>query len=143
LKGPAKIHLDDPNLVARKGEDFGVTSPAAINICHLIRHDQFIARLDDPNEVELLALPRAWPAAIKVTRAIQSNIERAGKRELAGEGPLDQVAIARREGTVDVAYDLRSARRAVLLGVMTTLILTTCGLVLALTDSAFHWCTLK
>jgi len=94
MKGPAKVHLYDPNLVAREGEDFGVSSPAATNICHLIGHDHFVARLDDPNEVEVLALSGAWPAAIKVARAIQSNIEWAGKRELVGEGPLDHVAIA-------------------------------------------------
>jgi hypothetical protein len=94
MNGPAKVHLDDPNLVAAKGEDFGISAPAATTIHHFVGHDHFVIGLDDPNEVELLALPGAWPAAIKVAHAVQSDIERAGKRELVGEGPLNQLAIA-------------------------------------------------
>jgi len=91
---PAEVHLDDANPVAAEGEDFSVSSPAATGLRHFVGHDHFVTGLDDPKEVELLTLPCAWPAAIKVAHAILSNIERAGKRELVGEGPLDQVAIA-------------------------------------------------
>ena len=114
MKGPSKVHFDGTNSVAAKGKKFGVSSPVATtNIRHFVSHDHFVTGLDGPNEVELLALPSAWPAAIEVARAIKSDIEWAGKRELVGEGALDHLAIARREGAVEVVYDFLSARHPV------------------------------
>jgi hypothetical protein len=117
INGPAKVHLDGANLVAAERENFGVSSPAATSLRRFVGHNHFVTGLNDPKEVELLALPCTWPAAVEITHAIQSDVERAGECELVGEDALDQAAIASREGVIYVSYDFRSGQRVVLLGV--------------------------
>ncbi len=81
-------------------EDFSVPSSAAITFRHFVSHNHVVTGLDYPHKLEPLALSCGWPAALEVARPIQADIQRTGEGKGVGEGPLDQTAIACREGEV-------------------------------------------
>src|SRR5438552_557667 len=103
LEVPAEVDLSAGNPITVEGEDLGIPTSASVAPCHLIGHDHLVPSLDQPHELELLSSTRAGPAPLEVARAVQSDIDRARECELIGQDPLDEAAVAGREGEVELS----------------------------------------
>jgi hypothetical protein len=59
LEISAEVHLSVGNAIAAEGEDLGIPPSASLAPCHLAGHDHFVPALDQPTELEVLALAGA------------------------------------------------------------------------------------
>src|SRR5437016_1721296 len=105
---PAEVDLCATDLVAFECEDFGVAEPISVGLRALVGHDDLVAGLDEPLELEGLDQLGVRPAALEVPSAIDAQVGRAVEREVVGQKVLDDAAIAGFVGAIAVSSDLHA-----------------------------------
>jgi hypothetical protein len=104
---PAEVDLGAGDLVlVVKGNDLGVPSPAAAGDVALIGDDYLVARLDQPDDIEVLAPPRPGPATLKVAVTIELRVGRGGEEEVIAQAVLEEAAVAGCKCDIGVANNL-------------------------------------
>src|SRR5439155_18054170 len=93
LEVPPEVDLCLADLVAVEGEDLRVPEAASVGPGALVGHDDLVALLDQPLELEPLDQLGVRPAALEVTRPIDSVIRRVVDGDIVGPEPFDDAAI--------------------------------------------------
>ena len=104
---PAEVDLraGDPVLLV-EGNDLGVPSPAATGHIAFVGDDDLVAGLDQPDELEVLASPRARPATVEVTVSVELRVWRGGEEKVIAEALIEEAAVPGCECGIGVANDL-------------------------------------
>lgn len=107
LQVPAEIDLRAGDLVfVVEGQDLGVPSSAAAGDVGLVGDDHLIARLDQPDELEVLTPPRRGPAPLEVAVTVELRVRRGGEEEVVAQSLFEEASVARCKSGIRVADDL-------------------------------------
>ncbi len=107
LEVPTEVHLGagDPVVVV-EGEDLGVPSPTTPGDVALVSHDHLVARLDQPDEIEVLVPPRPRPATLKVAVTVEFWVRRGGEDEVITQALFEEAPVAGSKCGIGVANNL-------------------------------------
>jgi short subunit dehydrogenase len=105
LEVPAEVDLGTGDLVlVVKGENLGIPSPSTAGGVGLIGNDHLVARLDQPDELEVLAAAGAGPATLEVAVTVELWSGGAEKRKSS----LRRSSKKRRLPAANAAYESRA-----------------------------------
>jgi hypothetical protein len=106
---PAEVDLGADDLVlVVEGQDLRVASSAAPGDVGLVGHDHFVARLDQPDEFEVVTAPCSRPAPLEVAVTVEFRVRRGGEDKVFAQAPFEELSVAGRKGGVRVSGDLRA-----------------------------------
>ena len=95
LEVPAEVHLGTGDLVSVvEGENLGVPSPPTAGGVGLICDDHLVARLDQPDELEVLAAAGAGPAALEVAVTVELWVRWRREEKVVAEPLLEEAPVA-------------------------------------------------
>jgi hypothetical protein len=104
---PAEVELGADDLVlVIEGKDLGVPSSTAAGDVGLVGDDHLVAGLDQPDEIEVLTLPRPRPTSLEVAVTVELGVRRGGEDEIVAQAPFKEPSITGRKGSIGVAGDL-------------------------------------
>jgi hypothetical protein len=101
----AEIDVDAVDLVAREGEEFGVSKALAALGHAFIGHKRFVALDKDSLQFVPFDPVAVAPAALKIGRLVDPVVIGTGKTEVVGERVLDGLAVIRAIGGKKSAED--------------------------------------
>src|SRR5947209_9368526 len=99
---PAEVHLRHRDLVTVERKDLGVAEARAVGPRRLVRHDDLVAVLDDPLEVERSDRLRVRPAALPVGIEVYPDIGWTVEPKSGGQVLLHGGTFARHVPTVSL-----------------------------------------
>jgi len=95
LEVPAEVDLGTGDLVlVVEGKDLGVPSPAAAGDVAFVGDHHLVARLDQSDEIEVLAPPRPGPAPLEVAVTVELRVGRGGEEEVIAQALLEEAPVA-------------------------------------------------
>ena len=107
LEVPAEVDLGAHDLLLIvEGKNLGIPSPAATGDVALVGDDDLVARLDQPDELEVLAPAGAWPAALEEAVTVELRVRWRGEEEVIAQTLVEEAPIAGCKGRIEVADDL-------------------------------------
>ena len=107
LEVPAEVDLSAGDLVlVVEGNDLGVPSPATAGNVAFVGDDHLVARLDQPDELEVLSPAGSRPATLEVTVTVELRVRRGGEEEVMAQALLEEAPVASRKRGIGVANDL-------------------------------------
>ena len=107
LEVPAEVDLGAHDLLLIvEGKNLGIPSPAATGDVALVGDDDLVARLDQPDELEVLAPAGAWPAALEEAVTVELRVRRRGKEEVIAQMVVKEAPVTGSERLIEVADDL-------------------------------------
>jgi hypothetical protein len=107
LEVPAEVDLGADDLVlVVEGKDLGVPCPAAAGDVAFVGDDDLVARLDQPDEIEVLAPAGPGPATLEVAVTVELRVRRCGEEEVIAQALLEEAPVAGRKRGIGVANDL-------------------------------------
>jgi hypothetical protein len=92
---PAEVDLGtgDPVLVV-EGENLGVSSPLTAGGVGFIGNDHLVARLDQPDELEVLAAAGAGPATLEVAVTVELWVRWRREAKVSAQALLEEAPVA-------------------------------------------------
>lgn len=107
LEVPAEVDLGTGDLVLGvKGENLGIPSPSTAGGVGLIGNDHLVARLDQPDELEVLAAAGAGPATLEVAVTVELWVRWRREEKVIPQALLDEAPVAGCKRGICVASDL-------------------------------------
>ena len=107
LEVPAEVDLGADDLVlVVEGKDLGVPCPAAAGDVAFVGDDDLVARLDQPDEIEVLAPAGPGPATLEVAVTVELRVRRCGEEEVIVQALLEEAPVAGCKRGIGVANDL-------------------------------------
>jgi hypothetical protein len=95
LEIPAEVDLGSGDLVlVVEGENLGVASPPAAGGVGLIGNDHLVARLDQPDELEVLAATGARPATLEVAVTVELWVRWRREEKVIAQPLLEEAPVA-------------------------------------------------
>src|SRR5919197_6119351 len=107
LQVPAEIDLRAADFGSVEGQHLGVAEAASVDLSALVAHDHLVARLDQPDELELLDRLRVGPAALEVPVPVDPHVGWAEEPEVVAQTLLEHTPIPRFVRPIAVTGDLR------------------------------------
>ena len=107
LEVPAEVDLGTGDLVlVVKSENLGIPSPSTAGGVGLIGNDHLVARLDQPDELEVLAAAGAGPATLEVAVTFELWVRWRREEKVIAQALLEEAPVAGRKRGICVASDL-------------------------------------
>jgi len=107
LEVPAEVDLGAGDLVlVVEGNNLGVPCPAAAGNVAFVGDDDLVARLDQPDEIEVLAPAGPGPATLEVAVTVEVRIRRRGEEEVIAQALLEEAPVAGCKRGIGVVNDL-------------------------------------
>jgi hypothetical protein len=98
LERPAEVDLGTGDLVlVVEGENLRVPSPPTAAGGGLIGNDHLVARLDQPDELELLAAAGARPATLEVAVTVELWVRWRREEKVSAQALLEEAPVAGRK----------------------------------------------
>ena len=95
LEVPAEVDLGTGDLVlVVKGENLGIPSPSTAGGVGLIGNDHLVARLDQPDELEVLAAAGAGPATLEVAVTVELWVRWCREEKVIAQALLEEAPVA-------------------------------------------------
>jgi hypothetical protein len=95
LEVPAEVDLGTGDLVlVVKGENLGIPSPSTAGGVGLIGNDHLVARLDQPDELEVLAAAGAGPATLEVAVTVELWVRWRREEKVIAQALLEEAPVA-------------------------------------------------
>jgi hypothetical protein len=95
LEVPAEVDLGTGDLVlVVKGENLGIPSPSTAGGVGLIGNDHLVARLDQPDELEVLAAASAGPATLEVAVTVELWVRWRREEKVIAQALLEEAPVA-------------------------------------------------
>jgi hypothetical protein len=95
LEVPAEVDLGSGDLVlVVEGENLGVASPPTAGGVGLIGNDHLVARLDQPDELEVLAATGARPATLEVPVTVELWVRWRREKKVIAQPLLEEAPVA-------------------------------------------------
>ena len=95
LEVPAEVDLGTGDLVlVVKGENLGIPSPSTGGGVRLIGNDHLVARLDQPDKLEVLAAAGAGPATLEVAVAVELWVRWRREEKVIAQALLEEAPVA-------------------------------------------------
>ena len=92
---PAEVDLGTGDLVlVVKGENLGIPSPSSAGGVGLIGNDHLVARLDQPDELEVLAAAGAGPATLEVAVTVELWVRWRREEKVIAQALLEEAPVA-------------------------------------------------
>ena len=107
LEVPAEVDLGtgDPVLVV-EAKNLSVSSPPAPGDVAFVGDHHLVARLDQPDELEVLAAAGPGPATLEVAVAVELRVRWGGKDEVIAQALFEEAPVAGCKRGIGVANDL-------------------------------------
>ena len=94
LEVPAEVDLDPGDLVlVVKGQNLRVPSPPTTGGAGLIGDDYLVARLNQPDELEVLAAAGAGPATLEVAVTVELRVRRRREEKVIAQALLEEAPV--------------------------------------------------
>jgi hypothetical protein len=107
LEVPAEVDLGTDDLVlVVEGENLGVSSPTAPGDVAFVGDDHLVARLDQPDELEMLAPASPGPATLEEAVTVELRVRWRGEDEVIAQALLEEAPVAGCKRAIGVANDL-------------------------------------
>ena len=92
---PAEVDLGTGDLVlVVKGENLGIPSPSTAGGVGLIGNDHLVARLDQTDELEVLAAAGAGPATLEVAVTVELWVRWRREEKVIAQALLEEAPVA-------------------------------------------------
>jgi hypothetical protein len=107
LEVPAKVDLGAHDLVLIvESKNLSISPPAAGGDVALIGDDDLVARLDQTDELEVLAPAGSWPATLEEAVTVEIRVRRRGKAEVSAQTLLEEAPVTGCKRRIKGAGDL-------------------------------------